>query len=111
MAAMESRDCVCGRPRCVGDLASRATHRYWLTIMSVLNERQKRLYAAERALELGHGGIALVQQVSGLSERTVRRGMTELQGGKAGGSPERVRRPGAGRPASEVADPAIMKDL
>jgi hypothetical protein len=79
--------------------------------MSILNERQKRLYAAERALELGHGGIAMVKRVSGLSERTVRRGITELQDGKAGGSPERVRRPGAGRPASEAIDPAVVRDL
>jgi DDE family transposase len=108
---MESRACVCRCPRCAGDLTSRATHQRWLTFMSILNERQKRLYAAERALELGHGGIELVKQVSGLSERTVRRGITEVQGGKAGGSPERVRRPGAGRPASEVIDPAVVKDL
>ena len=71
---MESKVAICRCRRCAGDEASRATHRRWLIIMSVLNERQKRLYAAERALELGHGGIELMKQVSGLSERTVRRG-------------------------------------
>jgi hypothetical protein len=39
-----------------------------------------RLAAASRPL-LGHGGIRAVAQVAGVSETTVRRGVSELKGG------------------------------
>jgi len=39
----------------------------WIEMMSLFNERQARLYAAEKAMALGHGGITLVSEVLGLS--------------------------------------------
>ena len=64
--------CIC--PQCVVDDDVRATHGRWIELMSLFNERQARLYAAEKAMALGHGGITLVSEVLGLSERTIRRG-------------------------------------
>jgi hypothetical protein len=41
---------------------------------SELDERGRRCWAANEALELGHGGIKAVAQATGLGERTIRRG-------------------------------------
>ena len=80
-------------------------------MMSLFNERQARLYAAEKAMAFGHGGITLVSQVLGLSERTIRRGIEELEAGNLAETPERSRRPGGGRKLSEAVDPSVVSDL
>ena len=45
---------------------------------SSLNERQKRHYAAQIALDLGHGGIKLVCNTFDVDPVTVRTGIAEL---------------------------------
>jgi transposase len=80
-------------------------------MMSILSERQTRLYAAEKAMAMGHGGITIMAQVSGLSERTIRRGIEELEAGNLGEMVERSRRPGGGRKPSEEVDPSLVDDL
>ena len=62
MYGREVHRCSC--PLCATDQESRITHGRWMEMMSILNERQRRLYAAEKAMCLGHGGITLVAQVS-----------------------------------------------
>ena len=47
-------------------------------ISSTLTERGLRLWAAAEARSLGHGGIAKLVNVTGLSRRTVARGIAEL---------------------------------
>jgi len=47
-------------------------------VLATLNERQARLYAAERALVLGYGGRARIVRLSGLSYPTLQRGVTDL---------------------------------
>jgi hypothetical protein len=76
----------------------------------LLNERQRRLWAAAEALALGHGGITLVAQATGLSRTTIRDGLRDLR------QPERdfgdaQRRPGAGRPPLTQTDPTLVRDL
>lgn len=44
-----------------------------------LNERQRRLYAANEALKLGHGGIAYVAQLFRCHRKTVQRGLLDLR--------------------------------
>ena len=44
-----------------------------------LNERQRRLYAANEALKLGHGGVAYSTQLFGCHRKTVQRGLLDLQ--------------------------------
>ena len=101
----------CACPLCAVDEESQASHGRWIEMMSIFNERQARLYAAEKALALGHGGITLVAQVVGLSERTIRRGIRELQGGSLGGMPESARRPGGGRKCIQEVDPSVLPEL
>jgi hypothetical protein len=109
MLRTDLRGCTC--PLCVVDEELRTTHGQWIEMMSIFNERQTRLYAAEKAMAMGHGGIALMTQVSGLSERTIRRGIRELQAGSLGEMPERARRPGGGRKPTEQIDPSLVDDL
>ena len=109
MLGTDSYRCFC--PLCaVGD-GWQATHSRWIEMMSIFSERQARLYAAEKAMALGHGGITQVAQVVRLSERTIRRGMRELAAGDLGQFPERSRRLGGGRKPSEAVDPSLVSDL
>jgi hypothetical protein len=50
-----------------------------LLTYSSLNERQGRLYAANEALKLGHGGITYVSQLFGCHRKTVQRGLIDLR--------------------------------
>jgi len=61
-----------------------------------LDERGCRRWAAAEAIALGRGGIATVTIATGLSDRTIRNGIKELQSG-APLSSGRQRRSGGGR--------------
>ena len=61
--------------------------RKFTRLASELNERGRRRWAASEALELGHGGIKVVAQATGLGERTIRRGCQELRHEQAPASP------------------------
>lgn len=76
---------------------------------SVLNERQRRLWAATESLAIGYGGDALVSAATGLARATIRSGRRELEAGAHTGS--RVRAPGAGRPTLEQTQPGITAAL
>lgn len=67
--------------------------------MSLLDERQRRLFAGLEALRLGHGGDRAVAQATGLDPHTVAKGRQELLARDV--LLERCRRPGAGRKSME----------
>lgn len=74
-----------------------------------LDERHRRLWAAAEARAWGHGGIAQVAAVTGLSIRTIRRGIRELAGEIV---PDTwIRRTGGGRKRLEVDDPVVLPAL
>jgi hypothetical protein len=66
------------------------------TFLSLLNERQRRLYLGFESLKLGHGGDVTVASLAGVNVKTVARGRQELASEAV--TPERVRAAGAGRP-------------
>jgi hypothetical protein len=70
---------------------------------SLLDERQRRLYAGLEAMKVGHGGDAQVAELLGIDPGTVARGRAELLAGDI--EPGRVRRPGGGRPSAKKAPP------
>jgi hypothetical protein len=70
-------------------------------LVSRLDEHQRRWFAALEAKRLGRGGTRLMAQITGLDEKTIRRGRRELAGQLADAPPRRVRRPGGGRPRVE----------
>jgi transposase len=84
-------------------------------ISATLTERALRLWAAAEARSLGHGGIKEVADVTGLSRRTIGRGIKELvQSGESATAtlaPHASRRPGAGRKKLVVKTPELLSDL
>jgi len=83
----------------------------WLKFVSVLNEAQKRWCAAVKALELGHGGITRVHELTGLSRPTIRKGILELRAHAPLPREDGIRRPGAGRKRIATSDPALLGHL
>ena len=79
----------------------------------LLDEREWRLYLGTEARALGHGGIAAVARASGVSETTVAAGLREAaaEDALAALEPGRSRRPGAGRPKAEDAQPGLRQAL
>jgi transposase len=49
-----------------------------LQLMEHFNERQRRLFAATKALQYGYGGVKKVHEELGINENTVRRGVLDL---------------------------------
>jgi transposase len=82
----------------------------YVSLSPVLTERIRRLWAATEARALGHGGIGLVEQVTGISRSTISRGLRELESG-SGAPPERTRRAGGGRKSAVSQDPSLVGDL
>jgi transposase len=75
-----------------------------------LDERARRRWAAVEAVSLGWGGITAVAQATGLARSTIERGIQELESGET--LPVgRQRRPGAGRPRADEADPGLKVAL
>jgi hypothetical protein len=60
------------------DAEAAIAERYRL-MSPLLNERQRRRFAASEARTLGRGGIAAAARPCGLAENTVRKGLTELE--------------------------------
>ena len=81
-------------------------------IITTLNERGLRLWAAAEARSLGHGGITKVAKVTGLSRRTVARGIKELAWPDTVSLASHVsRRKGGGRKKLTTKSPALGDDL
>jgi hypothetical protein len=62
-----------------------------------LSEKDRRRFAAVEAKQRGHGGIRYIASVIGCSEKTIERGMEELDQLADDPTAGRIRRPGAGR--------------
>ena len=79
-------------------------------VWPLLDERTRRLVAANEAISLGYGGVSLVHRACGLSRKAIAKGIQEIE---AGGLPGegRIRRSGAGRKPITVADPGLVDVL
>jgi hypothetical protein len=80
------------------------------SVWPLLDERTRRLMAANEAMALGYGGVSLVHRVSGLSRKAIMKGIQEIQSGSTPGE-GRIRRSGAGRKPITVADPELVETL
>jgi hypothetical protein len=86
--------------------------RRWLKVLGTLNERQARLYVAQKAVEHGRGGISRLARLTGMSRPTIMKGIAELSGrGPLPSEEARIRRPGGGRKQIEEVDPAIVEEI
>jgi len=77
------------------DLAVEEAKATILLFCSMLDERQRRLYAGLESLKLGHGGDAHIAALLGMDPHTVARGRRELMMGELDN--DRIRAAGAGR--------------
>jgi hypothetical protein len=66
-------------------------------MLPYLNERQTRLFLSNEALSYGWGGITLVSNLSGKSQKIIQLGIKELKKELPEASENRIRRDGAGR--------------
>lgn len=82
----------------------------YTAIAAELDERGRRRWAAAEARSLGWGGVSAVAQATGLSDRTIRTGVKELDDPDALTS-SRQRRAGAGRRRREDEQPELVETL
>jgi len=78
------------------DLATEEAKALLILFCSMLNEKQRRLYAGLESLKIGHGGDAYIASLLGMDPHTVAKGRMELMSGDIA-SDGRIRAKGAGR--------------
>ena len=79
------------------------------SLSPVLDERALRLWCGSEARALGHGGILLVHQATGISRPTIIKGIKELDNPDV--CSPRVRRLGGGRKKITEKEPSLLKSL
>ena len=99
----------------------------YASLRPFLDERRRRLWAANEALALGRGGLTVVAVATGLARNTIGDGLRELRAVVAGGTavaegapapatagsgePRRQRRAGGGRKTLTHHDPDLVRAL
>jgi hypothetical protein len=86
----------------------------FLGLSPVMDERMRRQWAATEAATLGWGGITTVAEATGLSWKTIKAGMRELDHRAAHPDEpvaDRIRRRGAGRKRLAETDPQLLQAL
>lgn len=101
MSVSKVHHCQCPHCQQEADHPEKGLHRQMNLFLSRLDEQQRRWYVALEAKRMRHGGVRLLSQISGLDEKTIRRGMQELADELVERPTERVRLLGGGRPAVE----------
>ena len=98
---MDIYQCRCPVCRGRGAHPNRELHARLNLLLSRLDEQQRRWLVALESQRVGRGGDRLLSLVTGLHVETIRRGRRELDGSLRECPPGRIRRPGAGRPATK----------
>jgi len=75
-----------------------------------LTERGRRIWAATEARSYGRGGIAAMYRATGITDKTIRRGIQEVEVG-AGADGGRIRKAGGGRKRLREQDRTLAQDL
>ncbi len=82
----------------------------YVAIIADLDERGRRRWAGAEARSLGWGGVAAVAEATGISDRTIRTGIRELDDPNAAPS-NKQRRSGGGRRSREIEQPKLIGAL
>jgi hypothetical protein len=101
--------CECPNCQQPGDHPDKELHYQMNLFLSRLDEQQRRWYVALETKKLGHGGIELLSQITGMSVDTIRRGRDEMENRLADRPADRVRLPGGGRSPVEKNSPASKR--
>ena len=81
-------------------------------IAPTLDERGRKLFTANEAIQLGYGGLSAVQRATGVAKNTIKRGIAELSDlERLGPPPGKQRQPGAGRKKLEERDAGLLPAL
>jgi hypothetical protein len=88
----------------------RAVRNRYREMVPVLNEQSRRRFVALEAQALGHGGVSLMSQISGLARSTIYRGLSDIRD-KVSAPPGRVRKEGGGRKKKTTEDATLVVDL
>ena len=91
--------CQCAACLNDADHPERRLHEQMNLLFHRLDEQQRRWVAGLESKKIGYGGDVAVARITGLHVDTIRRGREELDAGLADRPIDRVRCPGAGRPA------------
>src|SRR5271156_6192816 len=75
-----------------------------------LDERGRRLFAANEAISLGRGGVTAVAAATGIARSTINRGVAELKAAR-NEIGRGIRRPGAGRKRAAERQPGLLSAL
>src|SRR6266849_7764659 len=101
MPAETIHACQCG-PCSRGEAHPERERHYQTNLfLSRLDEDQRRWYLALESQRMGWGADRLLMEISGVDEKTIRRGREELAASLVNRPADRVRQPGAGRPPVE----------
>ena len=74
MATSDLPPCGCDLCQQGVDHPAREMHRQTIALLSRLDENQRRWFVAHEAQRLGYGGDRLMAQITGMDEKTIRRG-------------------------------------
>jgi hypothetical protein len=77
----------------------------------LLNERERRLWAAVEAKSLGYGGISVVARATGISRRAIHAGLRELSTLQSSWPVRRIRSVGGGRKPLVMTQPELPDAL
>lgn len=82
------------------------------TLLPILDERSRRLWAAAEAKSMGRGGVSAVSKATGLSRTTIHQGLKEIeQLSSLKPTTKRIRAKGGGRKAIIKGNPTLLHDL
>ena len=83
----------------------------WVKLLATLNEAQARWFVADKALDLGRGGVSRLSLITGMSRMTITKAVKELRsrGALRPAAVGRIRREGAGRKRLAETAPEVTK--
>jgi hypothetical protein len=84
--------------------------RKFSAVWPLLDERTRRIMAANEAIGLGYGGVSIVHRACGLSRKAIGKGVIEIEKGDGPGAGY-IRRPGGGRKHLTISDPRLVGAL
>ena len=93
----------------VPDLIMDNTKASLIMFFSILDEKQRRLYAGLESSKIGHGGDKQIAKLLGINEKTVAKGRKELL--KDNINFDSIRKKGGGRKAIEKKSPNIIEEI
>jgi hypothetical protein len=94
---IEIHTCQCANCQQNADHPDQLLHHQINLLLSRLDEQQRRWYVALESIKLGRGGAELMNKITGMDHKTIRRGRQEFQMEMKGRPMERIRLEGGGR--------------